>query len=208
MLKNIVVSIRVTLVLAAITGLVFPLLITGLAQAFFPRQANGSLITKNGTIIGSELIGQSFTKPNYFHSRPSSAGSGYAGEASGGSNLGPTSQKLIMGVEDDPSTKKVDESFAGVKQLTANYRQENNLDADAKVPVDAVTRSASGLDPDISVENALMQAGRVAAQRHLEEKSVKDLIAKHTTPRQFGFLGEPHVNVLLLNMALDEHPQM
>ena len=207
MLKNIVVSIRVTLVLAAITGLVFPLLITGLAQAFFPRQANGSLITKNGTIIGSELIGQSFTKPQYFHSRPSSAGAGYAGEASGGSNLGPTSQKLIMGVEDDPNTKKVDESFAGVKQLTAKYREENNLALEAMVPVDAVTRSASGLDPDISVGNALMH-GRVAAQRHLDEKSVKDLIAKHTTPRQFGFLGEPRVNVLLLNMALDEHPQM
>jgi len=204
MLKNIIISIRATLVLAVLTGLLFPGLITLIAQLVFPYQANGSLIVKNGKTIGSRLIGQSFTKPEYFHPRPSAAGSGYAGEASSGTNLGPTSKKLILGQSDDPATKDVDESFKGVKQLADTYRTENGLAPNERVPVDAVTRSGSGLDPDISEANALMQAPRVAKTRNLPEATVTDLVHTHTEGRQLGFLGEPHVNVLMLNLALDD----
>ncbi|HEY9681198.1 MAG TPA: K(+)-transporting ATPase subunit C [Oculatellaceae cyanobacterium] len=205
MFKTIVQSIRATLVLAIITGIFFPLFITALAQLIAPHRANGSLVKdKNGTIIGSALLAQQFTKPIYFHPRPSAAGNGYAGEASSGSNLGPTSKKLFEGQPDDPKTTTVDESFQGVKQLAENYRKENGLAPDSLVPVDAVTRSASGLDPEISVENAKLQAERVAKARSIPLDKIIEAVNKHTARRQFGILGEPGVNVLLVNMYLDQ----
>ncbi len=204
MFKLLLQSIRVTLVLALLTGILFPLVVTGMAQILFPNQANGSLI-KNaaGQVLGSALIGQQFTQPRYFHARPSAAGSGYAGEASSGTNLGPTSAKLFQGLPDDPKTK-ADESFAGVKQLAEAYRKENNLNPGDKVPIDAVTRSGSGLDPDISIANAKIQANRVAKARNLPVPIVMAAIDKATEQRQLGFLGEPRVNVLLLNLSLDK----
>ena len=203
MVKNSIVAIRVTLVFALLTGIFFPLIVTSLSQWWFPEQANGSLAIRDGQVIGSSLLAQPFTQAQYFHPRPSAAGSGYAGEASGGTNLGPTSKKLFLGAEDDPATKNVDESFKGVKQLAALYRQENGLAPDSKVPADAVTRSASGLDPDISVANAQLQAPRVAHARNLKEAVVAQIVREHTKGRQFGFFGEPRVNVLALNLALD-----
>jgi K+-transporting ATPase ATPase C chain len=196
MLKQILPSLRATLVLALFTGILFPLVITALSQVMCPKEANGSLIVgKDGkSVIGSELIGQSFTKPEYFHPRPSAAGSGYAGEASSGTNYGPTSRKLMLGEKD----------FAGIKQLAEGYRKENELPADAQVPVDAVTRSGSGLDPHISPLNAELQAARVAKARHISPVAVFDLLKQHTEGRQLGFLGEPRVNVLRLNLALDQ----
>jgi K+-transporting ATPase ATPase C chain len=197
-------AIRATLVLALLLGLVFPLAMTLISQLIFPEQAGGSLIrNKDGQVIGSRLLAQQFTKPGYFHPRPSAAGSGYAGEASGGTNLGPTSSKLINGIPDDPATP-ANESFDGIKQLAERYARENLLTPQEKAPVDAVTRSGSGLDPHISLANAKFQARRVAKDRGLTEAQVGDLIIKNTVPRQFGFLGEPAVNVLTLNMALDE----
>lgn len=185
-----------------LTGFLFPLLITIISKVVMPAQANGSLITRNGKVIGSSLIGQPFTKPIYFHPRPSAAGSGYDASASSGTNLGPTSDKLINGIKDDPKTK-ADESFAGIKQLAAAYRTENGLAATADVPADAVTRSASGLDPQISPENAALQAPRVAKARGMAVDKVQGLIAQNTQNRSLGVLGEAGVNVLQLNMALD-----
>jgi potassium-transporting ATPase KdpC subunit len=203
MFKTIVQATRATIVIAILTGIVFPLVVTGLAQLLFPHQANGSLLKNaNGQVIGSALIGQQFTKAEYFHPRPSAAGSGYAGEASAGSNLGPTSAKLFEGVADDPKTP-ADESFAGVKQLAQTYRKENDLKDSDKIPVDAVTRSASGLDPHISIANANIQAVRVAKARNLPLAIVISDVEKATEQRQLGFLGEPRVNVLLLNIALE-----
>jgi K+-transporting ATPase ATPase C chain len=204
MLKQLMPAIRATLVLAVITGLLFPLAITGLAQVMFREQANGSLVQRDGVVVGSRLLGQGFSRPEYYHPRPSAAGSGYAGEASGGTNLGPTSAKLLDGQPDDPKTKDTDESFAGVKQLVESYRQENHLPSDAKVPVDAVTRSGSGLDPQISQANALLQARRVAAARGKSPDEVTGLIRRFTEERDLGVLGEPRVNVLLLNLELDK----
>jgi potassium-transporting ATPase KdpC subunit len=193
------------MVLAALTGLLFPLLMTGIAQAVFPGQANGSLIKDvSGKVIGSRLIGQRFTEPRYFHPRPSAAGSGYDTTVSSGTNLGPTSSKLIRGIEDDPETSDTDESYAGVKQLAETYRKENDLPADTKVPVDAVTRSGSGLDPHISPANAALQAPRVAKARNLTTEAVMEVVRRHTEGRQLGILGEPRVNVLLLNLDLDK----
>src|SRR5262249_15990945 len=150
------------------TGLLFPCVITAVAQVAFPHQADGSLVhNRSGQIIGSELLAQGFAKPEYFHPRPSAAGSGYAGEASAGTNLGPTSSKLLDGLKDDPSTKDVDESYSGVRDLIDGYRKDNELDQTQPVPVDAVTRSSSGLDPHISVGNAVLQVKRVANGRHL-----------------------------------------
>jgi len=204
MLKQLVPALRATIVLAALTGLIFPLVMTGIAQAIFPDPANGSLIRESsGKVIGSRLIGQPFTKPQYFHPRPSAAVSGYDATMSSGTNLGPTSSKLIQGIPDDPATKDSDESFAGVGQLAAAYRKENGLPADAKVPVDAVTRSSSGLDPHISPANAALQAPRVARARKMTTAAVTELVRQHTEGRTLGFLGEPRVNVLLLNLALD-----
>lgn len=203
MLKQLRPAIASVIAFTILTGFIFPAIITFIAQAAFSSQANGSLITKDGKVVGSSLIGQSFTKPVYFHPRPSSAGSGYDGGASGGSNLGPTSSKLINGIEDDPKTKDTDESFAGIKQLAAAYRRENGLASDAKIPVDAVTRSASGLDPQISPENAALQAPRVSKARHLPLEKVQNLIAQNTQGRGLGVFGEAGVNVLQLNLALD-----
>jgi K+-transporting ATPase ATPase C chain len=197
-------AVRATLVLAILTGLAFPLAITAAAQGLFPQQANGSLVRNSrGEVIGSALLGQSFTQPRYFHPRPSAAGAGYDATLSGGTNLGPTSAKLIQGVDDDPATSDTDESFAGVADLVAAYRSEHGLAADTQVPVDAVTRSASGLDPHISVANARLQAPRVARARGLAPQQVAALVESITEPRQFGLLGEPRVNVLRLNLALD-----
>ncbi len=205
MIKQMLPALKATIVLAVLTGLLFPLVITLIAQFFFPKQANGSLITnKTGKIIGSELIGQQFTSSQYFHPRPSAAGSGYAAEASSGTNLGPTSSKLINGQLDDLSTKNIDESFVGIKQLAQNYAVENLLSQNEKPPVDAVTRSASGLDPHISEANAFFQARRIAKVRALPLEQIISLIKKHTEERQFGIFGEPRVNVLTLNLALEE----
>jgi len=186
-------------------GLLFPALIYGIAQTIFPHQANGSLIKDaQGQIIGSELLGQNFAAAKYFHPRPSAAGSGYDAANSGGTNLGPNSDKLINGVPDDPKTKDVDESYAGVKQLAEAYRKENNLSADAVLPTDAVTRSASGLDPDISPENARLQAQRVATARGMTADQIEQLVSQHTHGRWLGIYGEARVNVLEINLALDK----
>jgi len=193
-LKQALISLRATIVLTLITGLAFPALLMLCAQLLFPFQANGSLVLKDGKVIGSKLIGQSFKDPKYFHPRPSAAGNGYAGESSSGTNLGPTSGKLING----------DKDFAGIKQLAEQYIKENSLPVGGRVPVDAVTRSASGLDPDISPENATLQAQRVANARHLDAIVVGDLVAQHIEPRQWGLFGEPHINVLSLNVDLDK----
>ena len=203
MLKQLRPAIMSVLALTFLTGLVFPALITAVSQTVMPAQANGSLITQGGKVVGSSLIGQPFAKPIYFHPRPSAAGSGYDGGASGGSNLGPTSDKLINGIEDDAKTKDADESFAGIKQLAAAYRKENGLASDAKLPADAVTKSASGLDPQISPENAALQAPRVAKARGISPEKVTSLVAQNTAGRTFGVLGEARVNVLALNRALD-----
>lgn len=198
-------SIGLTLFFIVLTGLVFPFVIYGISQVVFPHQANGSLIKgNNGHVVGSAIIGQSFIKPEYFHPRPSAAGSGYDAANSSGTNLGPTSDKLINGIADDPATKDVDESFAGVKQLAAAYREENGLAADAVVPADAVTRSASGLDPHISLANAKLQAARVAKARGMSTEDVLKLISQNTDARFVGIFGEDGVNVLELNLALDK----
>jgi K+-transporting ATPase ATPase C chain len=204
-LKIVVQATRATIVLALLTGIAFPMAITGIGQAIFPRQANGSIINNSaGQPIGSTLIAQKFEAQKYFHPRPSAAGAGYAGEASGGTNLGPTSQKLFEGQPDDPKTKDVNESFDGVKQLADAYRKENNLQKDFLVPIDAVTRSGSGLDPDISSENAAVQAPRIARARKLPLQVIMDSVSHCTEGRQLGCLGEPRVNVLMLNLELDK----
>lgn len=197
-------SIALTLWFILITGLIFPFAVFGISQAIFPHQANGSLITDSkGQVVGSEIIGQSFANPEYFHPRPSAAGSGYDGANSGGTNLGPSSDKLINGIPDDPNTPDTDESYVGVKQLAAAYRVENGLGADVVIPADAVTRSASGLDPHISVANARLQTSRVANARGMQLDEVRKLIEENTDARFVGIFGDPGVNVLLLNMSLD-----
>lgn len=187
------VAIIMFLVLTVLTGLIYPLVITGIAQVVFPHQATGSLLTsRGGTVIGSSLIGQSFGKPQYFHPRPSAAGTnGYDPLSSGGSNLGPTNRKLIDTVQ----------------ARAAAYRRENGLPANAPVPVDAVTASGSGLDPDISPANALLQVPRVAKARGLSETQVRQLVEEHIRGRTLGILGDPRVNVLELNLALDRLAQ-
>jgi len=185
MKKLIIQSIRLTIVFTVLTGIVYPLVITGIAQLAFPHQANGSLIERNGKLIGSELLAQQFTGAKYFWPRPS-AGS-YATLPSGASNLGPTSAVLQSNV-------------------TANataFRTGNNLPADAPVPADMVFTSGSGLDPHISPEAARLQIARVAMESKLGTEQVSALVEKFTEPPQWGFLGEPRVNVLLLNLALD-----
>jgi len=177
-----------TVLLAVILCGVYPALVWTMAQALFPDKANGSIIIRNGKIIGSKLIAQNFTDAKYFHPRPSSAGDlGYDATSSGGSNLGPTSKKLID----------------SVRERVKSYRAENNLPPTDSVPVDAVTCSASGLDPDISVENAILQAPRVAKERGVSEKAVLAKIKANTDGRDLGILGEPRVNVLTLNLSLD-----
>ena len=184
-------AVLMVILLTVMLGIVYPLLMTGISQVLFPTQANGSLVRdSSGTVIGSAILAQNFTQPQYFHPRPSAAGTdGYDATSSGGSNLGPTNQKLID----------------AVKGRSDAYRAENGLAADASVPVDAVTTSASGLDPDISPANALIQASRVAKARGLSEDQVRTLVNQNTEGRSLGILGEPRVNVLKLNLALDGH---
>ncbi len=198
-------AILSTLVLLLLVSGVYPLIVWGLSQAIFTRQANGSLLyAADGTTpIGSTLLGQAFTAEKYFQPRPSAAGSGYDPSSSGGTNLGPTSDKLLNGIPDDVTTTDVDESYAGVRQLAESYRKTNGLASDAHVPADAVTRTASGVDPHISPANARLQSKRVAQARDLSEASVLQLIEANTDGRSFGLLGEPGVNVLQLNLALD-----
>ena len=187
MIQQLAPAFRLTVLLTVITGFVYPGVVTGLSQILFRGQANGSLVTRNGHVIGSALLAQSFTRPQYFHARSSAAGpDGYDPTASGGSNLGPTSQKLI-----DRMTK-----------AAAQFRAENP-DFKGEIPVDAVTASGSGLDPEISLENARAQAARVAKARGIAEGQVGQLMARLTEGRALGLFGEPRVNVLKLNLALD-----
>jgi K+-transporting ATPase ATPase C chain len=188
-LKQLRTAAIMVVVLTILTGVAYPLAMTGLAQVFFPSQANGSLVTDaKGNVIGSTLIGQNFSQPQYFHPRPSAAGAnGYDATASGGSNLGPTNQKLIQTVAD----------------RAAAYRQENGLAANAPVPVDAVTASGSGLDPEISPANAYLQVARVATARKMSEADVRAVVDRHVQGAFLWVFGEPRVNVLQLNMDLD-----
>jgi K+-transporting ATPase ATPase C chain len=240
MLKELKPAFMMMVVMTVLTGLAYPAVITGIAQVVFRDQANGSLIVSNGQVIGSRLIGQSFTKPEYFHPRPSAAGNGYDPTASAGSNLGPTSAKLINGTTkiDDKKIEVVD--FDGIKDRIVHYCVDNDIPYDSSVsldrfkdaqgnlddvklikafnddkaplvftpktpiPADAVTASASGLDPHISPGNAQAQAARVARARGISAEQVQDVMAQHTEGRSLGFLGEPGVNVLLLNLALDQ----
>jgi K+-transporting ATPase ATPase C chain len=191
------------LLLTLVSGVIFPLALFAIARPLFPHQIGGSLLTRDGAIVGSELIGQGFTGPGYFHPRPSAAGAGYDGASSGGTNLGPANPKLKDGARDDPKTADVDESFAGIRQLAEEYRKENGLASDVAVPIDAVTRSGSGLDPHISPANAALQIARVSRARGLSTEVVRSLVSRHTQGRQLGFLGEPRVAVLPLNLELD-----
>lgn len=184
MKKNLVTAVLMTIATTILLGLVYPLVVTAIAQVLFPGRANGQLIQRNGTLVGSRLIGQPFTGPGYFHSRPSAAGNGYDAANSAGSNLAPTNQKLID----------------RVKQDSAALQAEN---PGQPIPVDLVTTSASGLDPDISPAAAEFQATRVARERGISVAEVERLIHQHTAGRQFGILGEPRVNLLELNLALD-----
>lgn len=184
--KQVYPAIAITVALTVLLGIIYPLVVTGLAQVIFPRQAAGSLIEKDGHVIGSQLIGQSFSGPGYFHSRPSAAGAGYDGTASGGTNLGPTSQKLFE---------------TNVKAAADALKAEN---PNAPIPVDLVTASCSGLDPHITPAAAAFQVPRVAKARGFSQEAVQQIVSKHTEGRQWGFLGEPRVNVLELNLALDE----
>ena len=186
MLSELKPAILITLFFTVLTGLVYPLAVTGAAQALFHRQANGSLIESNGHVVGSELIGQGFSKPEYFHPRPSAAGNGYDAANSSGSNLGPTNPALADRLAKD----------------AAQFRKENPEFTGA-IPADAITASASGLDPEISPANASAQAVRVAKARNLSVDKVLGLIAANTQRRDLGFLGEARVNVLKLNLALD-----
>ena len=204
-MKSLRTATILTVTFILLAGIVFPTAIWGLGQLLFPYQANGSLIYDSaGHLIGSEIIGQPFVTAKYFHPRPSAAGNGYDAANSGGTNLGPTSSKLFSGTKDDPTTPDVDESFTGVDDLAKAYRQENGLAADAVIPVDAVTRSASGLDPHITPKNAAFQAPRISKERNIDLQKVTNLIQEMTESRFLGLFGEPRVNVLKLNLALDK----
>lgn len=239
MRRQLLPALRMLLVLTVITGLAYPLAMTGLAQVLFADKADGSVLRDaDGTVVGSKLLGQTFTAPEYFHPRPSSAGAGASGSTvaetdadgnevldangeanqvpadvgdaasgannSSASNLGPTNDAFLVG-HDDPETADVDEADdTGVDARIRDYRDENGLDPGVEVPVDAVTGSGSGLDPHISIANARLQALRVAQARGIDDGQVRDLIDQHTDGRSLGFLGEPGVNVLTLNLALDD----
>jgi K+-transporting ATPase ATPase C chain len=183
--RNLVTAVLMTIVTTILLGLVYPLVVTGLAQVLFRDKANGQLIERNGKTIGSRIIGQAFSSPGYFHSRPSAVGSGYDAASSSGTNLGPTNKKLVDAVK------------AGVEAA----RTDN---PNVPVPIDLVTSSASGLDPHLSPDAALFQIPRVASARRVSESEVRAIVESHVDGRQLGFLGEPRVNVLLLNLALDE----
>ena len=185
MKKNLITAILMTIATTILLGLIYPLVVTGLAQAIFPRQANGQLIHVAGKTVGSRIIGQAFTGPSYFHSRPSAAGNGYDAANSNGSQYGPTNQKLIDRTKADVATAQADTPGT-------------------PVPIDLVTTSASGLDPDITPAAAEFQLPRVAKERGTTVEQLRALVAKHTLDRQFGFLGEPRVNVLELNLELDQ----
>jgi K+-transporting ATPase ATPase C chain len=240
MIKEIGPGFRLTLVFTVFLGLLYPVVMTGISQLIFPKQANGSLVDVNGKVVGSSSIGQSFSKPEYFHPRPSAAGSGYDATASSGSNLGPSSAKLLRGTTkmDDKNNEVVD--YDGINLRVVHYCLDNNIPyessmpleqfKDAKgeiddvklikafnddknplvfsaktpIPPDAVTASSSGLDPHISPANAQAQAERVAKARNAAVDQVKQLIPQFTTSADLGFLGEPRVNVLMLNVALDQ----
>jgi potassium-transporting ATPase KdpC subunit len=183
MKRNLVTSVLMTIVTTVLLGILYPLLVTGLAQVLFPSRANGQLIQRKGVTVGSWLIGQPFSGPGHFHSRPSAAGAGYDPTSSGGSSLGPTNQKLIDRVQAD----------------VARLQKENPA---SHVPVDLVTTSGSGLDPDISPAAAEFQVPRIARERGLSKDQIRRLVREHTQARQFGLFGEPRVNVLELNLAL------
>jgi K+-transporting ATPase ATPase C chain len=185
MKKNLLISLWMTIATTVLFGLIYPLLVTGLAQLIFPHKANGQLIQKDGQIVGSTLIGQGFSSPGYFHSRPSAAGNGWDAANSGGSNLGPTNQKLIDRVKADVATAQAD-------------------NPGTPVPIDLVTTSASGFDPHITPAAAEFQLPRVAKARGTTVDRLRPLVAKHTESRQLGFLGEPRVNVLELNLDVDQ----
>ncbi|MBV8053211.1 MAG: potassium-transporting ATPase subunit KdpC [Acidobacteriaceae bacterium] len=185
MKKNLLISVLMTIVTTVLLGIIYPLAVTGLAEVFFKDKANGQLITQNGQVMGSRLIGQAFTGPAYFHSRPSSAGAGYDAANSNGSQLGPTNHALIDRVKADVTSNQADHPGEAV-------------------PIDLVTSSASGLDPDITPAAAEFQVSRVAKERGASEAQIQELIQKHTADRQFGFLGEPRVNVLELNLDMKE----
>lgn len=203
-MKHLRPALVLTAFFVVLTGVLFPGVIWAIGQTVFPNQANGSLVRNaQGNLVGSALIGQSFTKREYFHPRPSAAGAGYDAANSSGTNLGPTSDKLINGIDDDPATADADETYLGYEDLAEAYREENGLASDAAIPADAATRSGSGLDPDISVENARLQVARVARARSLSEDRVRQLVHEHERGRLLGVLGEPRVNVLLLNLAMD-----
>jgi K+-transporting ATPase ATPase C chain len=191
------------LALTLLTGVLFPSILLLLAPALFPGRAGGSLLTRGGFIVGSELIGQGFISSAYFHPRPSAAGAGYDAASSGGTNLSPVNPKLKDSTADDPKTAEVDESFAGLRQLAEEYRKRNGLTPDVAIPIDAVTRSGSGLDPHISPANAALQIARVSRARGLRIEVVRSLVSRHTQGRQLGLLGEPRVAVLPLNLELD-----
>jgi potassium-transporting ATPase KdpC subunit len=202
-MKHIRPAILLTLFFVVVTGVAFPVAVWALGSVAFSKQAHGSLIRDaSGTIVGSELIGQTFTKPEYFHARPSAAGAGYDAANSSGTNLGPTSDKLVHGIKDDPITKDADESFSGFDALAKAYREENGLPENAVIPADAATRSGSGLDPEISPANARIQASRVAKTRNMKLEQVEQLIDANTEGRTLFIFGEPRVNVLKLNLAL------
>jgi K+-transporting ATPase ATPase C chain len=241
MLKELGPGLKLTIIFTILLGLIYPAVMTGLSEGIFPGRANGSLVTVNGKVVGSSLIAQGFTKPEYFHPRPSAAGSGYDATQSGGTNLGPTSSKLIRGTTktDDKKNEVVD--FDGIDDRIVHYCVDNNIPYTSSVPLDqfrdsqgnlddvklikafnddkaplaftpkqpippdAVTSSASGLDPHISPANAEMQAARVANARHVSAEQVKQLVAQNTERPDWGLFGEPRVNVLLLNIALDQH---
>ena len=240
MIKELGPGFRLTLVFTVLTGLLYPAVMTGVSELIFPKQANGSLVSVNGKVVGSSLIGQPFAKPEYFHPRPSAAGSGYDATASSGTNLGPTSAKLLRGTTkmDDKNNEVVD--FDGINLRIVHYCVDNDIPyessapleqfkdshgdlddvklikafnddktpllfkAKAPIPPDAVTGSSSGLDPHISPANAEAQAARVAKARGVSADQVKQLIPQSTDRADLGFLGEPRVNVLMLNIALDQ----
>jgi potassium-transporting ATPase KdpC subunit len=239
MIKELGPGLRLTIAFTILTGLLYPAVMTGLSELIFPKHAKGSLVTVNGTVVGSSLIGQSFTKPEYFHPRPSAAGNGYDATASGGTNLGPTSAKLLHGTTATDDKGKETVSFDGIEDRIVHYCVDNdipyessmpldkfkdsqgNLDdvklidafndpknplvftAKRPIPQDAVTASSSGLDPHISPANAEIQAARIAKARGISPDQVKALIPQFTDRADWGFLGEPRVNVLLLNIELD-----
>ena len=203
-MKHLRPAIVLTLFFVVVTGLAFPAVIWAIGSVAFPNQASGSLLRDgHGNLIGSVLIGQGFTRPEYFHPRPSAAGAGYDAANSGGTNLGPTSDKLINGIKDDPTTKDVDETYLGFRSLAKAYREENGLAADTLIPADAATRSGSGLDPEISPANAELQMARVARARGLGVNRIQKAVLQHTSARWLALIGEPRVNVLQLNLALD-----